>query len=184
MVKEVIVKLDKMLKRLFEASWSENYEELIKLVTGDENILIRSLDTWSKTPLHVAATMGHAKFGYELLQLNPNLTRDKNYHLSTPLHLASAKGHLEMVSIVNGKDDVFKLFINTQQLSIVSDKRGETVLYLSVNYSRFETMKLILESNIAEELVNLKNIVVNTALHLAVEIRGLEGINLLLIIKE
>ncbi len=71
---------------------------LNKLIREDPYILNKiSLTTFSETPLHISALLGHLDVTKTLLAQYPKLTIELDSKKRCPLHLASAEGHIEIV---------------------------------------------------------------------------------------
>ena len=71
---------------------------LKSLIDKDPRILHKiSLTTFSETPLHISALLGHLDFTKTLLTQNPRLAIELDSHKCCPLHLASFEGHVEIV---------------------------------------------------------------------------------------
>ncbi|KAL6216835.1 hypothetical protein ACLB2K_010053 [Fragaria x ananassa] len=83
---------------LYEAALEGNLTTLTDLLNQDRLALDRFVVTsFSETPLHVAAMLGHLDFDKEILRRKPELAQELDLKRSSPLHLASAKGYLGTV---------------------------------------------------------------------------------------
>ncbi|XP_042487286.1 ankyrin repeat-containing protein BDA1-like [Macadamia integrifolia] len=182
-----------MIRRLYEASLSGSLTSLIELIEEDQLIPDRVMVTYfNKTPLHIAAMLGHVEFTKELLRRKPELATEDS-RSSSPLHLTSAKGHREMVkdllsvnpnvcsvtdhdgrtplhlAAIKGRIDVMIELIQTlAEVIHMRVDRGESILNLCLKYNHLEALELILESaSDQEELLKSKDDDGNTVLHLA-----------------
>ncbi|XP_061780711.1 uncharacterized protein ankrd27 isoform X2 [Nerophis lumbriciformis] len=106
------------------------------------------------TPLHVAATHGHAELTSLLLRHGARVNGHGNQQ-ATPLHLASQNGHPQVV--------VSLLECNAKLNK--KDRHGNTALILACLDGNLDTANVLLQS---QALVNAANHQGNTALHEAV----------------
>lgn len=83
------------LSALYEVSLRGNVSELDTLIGRDPLILHKlPLTTFTETPLHISALLGHLDFTKSLLRHKPQLALELDHSKRTPLHLASAQGHV------------------------------------------------------------------------------------------
>nr|POE71731.1 isoform j of transient receptor potential cation channel subfamily a member 1 [Quercus suber] len=83
---------------LYNASAFGCTTTLESLIDKDPCIIHKiSLTTFSETPLHISALLGHLDFTKTLLTQNPCLAVELDSHKRCPLHLASSEGHIEIV---------------------------------------------------------------------------------------
>ncbi|XP_051137630.1 ankyrin repeat-containing protein ITN1-like [Andrographis paniculata] len=198
--------MEDLEKKLYNAAVKGSTESLQELLRQDPIILERAVaNSFSETPLHVAAMLGHSDFVREIVRINPRLTNELNSMQSTPLHLASAKGHVEVVRILiyvdpqtclardrnqmtalhlaalKGRIEVVKVLLGEKpdaaQLSV---HKGENILHMCVKHHQLEALKLLLDKVSDQELVNAKDSDGNTLLHLAVEHKQVETVEFLL----
>ena len=65
----------------------------------DSVLLYRiALSSWRETPLHISASNGHLEFSKTLLDRNPRLAVEVDYHKRCPLNLACAEGDIEIAN--------------------------------------------------------------------------------------
>ncbi|PON95969.1 Transmembrane protein [Trema orientale] len=194
-----------MAKRLQEAAMKGSVECLLELLHEDPQILNKTTQSHSETPLHIASLLGHSAFAEELLSRKPELASELNTRGYSSLHLASAKGSLEIVKAlvlvnpdlcfvrdrdgrvplhlgaIKGKVGVLAELIRVRPDSArVLTLGGESCFHLCVKYNRLEALKTLVESlGKHDQSVNLRDSDGNTVLHAAVSKKQLEMINYL-----
>ncbi|KAL5540447.1 hypothetical protein UlMin_042542 [Ulmus minor] len=206
---------DDAMKKLYEASMEGCVLTFNSLIQKDPLILSKiSLTTFSETPLHISALLGHLNFTKQLVTHKPKLASTLDSLKRSPLHLASAEGHSEIVQVLlqeneemclvkdddgrvpvhyaamRGHVDVIKLFFHAEPgkssiFAVLPD--GETVLHLCVQYNQLEALKVLVELARYEntEFLNSKEHVGgNSILHLAVTLKQIEVIKYLLSVSE
>ncbi|KAL5540454.1 hypothetical protein UlMin_042549 [Ulmus minor] len=204
---------DDAMKKLYEASMEGCVLTFNSLIQKDPLILSKiSLTTFSETPLHISALLGHLNFTKQLITHKPKLASTLDSLKRSPLHLASAEGHSEIVQVLlqenedmclvkdvdgrvplhyaamRGHVDVIKLLVYAVKSSIFAVlPDGETVLHLCVQYNQLEALKVLVELAGYEntEFLNSKeHDGGNSILHLAVTLKQIEVIKYLLSVSE
>ncbi|XP_022881630.1 ankyrin repeat-containing protein BDA1-like [Olea europaea var. sylvestris] len=191
---------------LFEAASQGNVDTLKKLVQEDPIILDRVIvNSFSDTPVHIAAILGHSDFVMEILRRRPEFARELNLCQSSPLHLASAKGYIELVRVllsanplmclvrdrngltplhlaaIKGRIEVVKELVQAKHdAARVIMGQGQTILHLCVKYYQIEALKLLVNTIRDQDFTNCKDSDGNTILHLAVADKQDETVNFLL----
>ncbi|KAL7099105.1 hypothetical protein ACP275_09G061400 [Erythranthe tilingii] len=182
---------------------------LQKMLNQDPLVLDRfSVNSFSDTPLHVAAMLGHTDFVKEIVSIKPELVNELNSHKSSPLHLASSKGHVGVVKAIlssvdtqticlardrngltplhlaalKGRIEVLRILLQTEpEAAQVTVYRDENILHLCVKHYQVEPLKLMVKTALAHpKFINSKDGDGNTLLHLAVADKQVETINFLL----
>ncbi|CAA3014905.1 ankyrin repeat-containing BDA1-like [Olea europaea subsp. europaea] len=177
-----------------------------KLLQEDPIILDRVIvNSYSDTPLHVAAILGHIDFVKEILRRRPEIAQELNLCQSSPLHLASAKGHIEVVRVllsanplmclardrngltplhlaaIKGRIEVVKELVHAKpDAARVIVTQGKTILHLCAKYCQIEALKLLVNNIRDQDFTNCKDSVGNTILHLAVADKQVETVKFLL----
>ncbi|WVZ03496.1 hypothetical protein V8G54_024302 [Vigna mungo] len=201
------------LNTLYEVSLRGSVSELETLIGRDPLILHRiSLTTFTETPLHISALLGHLDFTKSLLTLKPQLALETDHCKRTPLHLASAEGHVEIVhallqtcedaclmtdqdgriplhyAAMRGRTEVARQLIRgaKSESVMVFDGSGKTMFHLCVEHNHLETLKTLVEvGNVREDFLNCGDFHHgNTILHLAVMFKQLESVRYLLSISK
>ena len=184
---------------LYQASLNGCVSTLNTLIQRDPLILNKlSLTSFSETPLHLAALLGHLEFTRVLVSKKSKLAEEVDSLGRTPLHLASAEGHTEIVkallkantsvcfsfdqderiplhfAAMRGRIEIIKELIIAQPESIRVNLNGDSVLHLCVRYNHLDALKLLVESNDCDEFLNSKDHDGNSILHLAVMLKQIK----------
>ncbi|KAI8026691.1 Ankyrin repeat-containing protein BDA1 [Camellia lanceoleosa] len=197
-----------MDRRLFQACWTGNVENFLKLIEDNPRLLYTSTLENGETPLHITSMVGHFNLVKEIMKLRKEFSQELNEDSLSPLHIASAKGHVEIVkellkadhklclvkgrerriplhyATIRGRVHVIRELILSSADSVVDmTARGETVLQLAVKNNQFEAFKDLvdhLKKFNKEDVLNRKDDQGNTFLHLAVSKKQYEVIDLVL----
>ncbi|XP_028793213.1 ankyrin repeat-containing protein BDA1-like [Neltuma alba] len=157
---------------------------------------------FTETPLHISALLGHLEFTKALVTYKPRLPIEVDSSQNTPVHLASAEGHTEIVkellkvndkpcsfpneegkiplhyAVMRGRLDVVKELVNAKPESLSFLDNGNTVFHLCVIHHHLETLKCLVELEVAisGKLLNfaISDEVGNTVFHLAVGSKQVE----------
>lgn len=162
-----------------------------------------SLTTFTETPLHISALLGHLDFTKSLLRHKPQLALELDHSKRTPLHLASAQGHVEIVHVLlqtyhehaclmsdqdgripihyaamRGRTEIARQLIMAKPESLmVLDGSGKTVLHLCVEHNHLETLKTLVQVRdlSGNDFLNKTDLHHgNTILHFAVTLKQVE----------
>ncbi|XP_054782454.1 ankyrin repeat-containing protein BDA1-like [Prosopis cineraria] len=197
------------LSVLYKASRAGSVSTLNSLLQVEPLILHKiSQSGFTETPLHVSALLGHLEFTKALLMCKPKLAIEVDYSQSTALHLASAEGHNEVVkgmlevnnkpclfpneedkipwhyAVIRRRTDVVKELVNAKPESLSFLDNGNTVFHLCAMCNHLETLKALVELEIAisGKFLNFTSSdgTGNTVFHLAVMSKQVETIRYLL----
>ncbi|KAF5480465.1 hypothetical protein F2P56_001213 [Juglans regia] len=195
---------------LYEASLDGSVSTLDSLMQRDRLILHKiSLTSFTETPLHIAALLGHLQFTKALLKRKPQLVEKVDSSGRTAFHLACAEGHTQVVKallqanmdmcLVSDQEKRIPLHLAAMRghLEVIKELRiahpgsisqvnlyGDNVLHLCVRYNCLDALKLLVESVNDEDFVNSKDNDGNSILHLAVMLGQTKTIKYLLSIPE
>ncbi|KAG6721307.1 hypothetical protein I3842_03G107600 [Carya illinoinensis] len=196
---------------LYEASFNGCVSTLNTLVQRDRLILHKiSLTSFTETPLHIAALLGHLHFTNALLSRKPKLAEKVDSLGRTALHLACAEGHTQVVKAIllqaqadiclvpdqeeriplhlaamRGHIDVIKELLTAQPQSIfLVNLDGYNILHLCVQYNSLDALKLLVDSSTNVDFVNCKDNDGNSILHLATMLGQTKTIKYLLSIPQ
>ncbi|XP_035545480.1 ankyrin repeat-containing protein NPR4-like [Juglans regia] len=139
---------------LYEASLDGCVSTLNTLVQRDRLILHKiSLTSFTETPLHIAALLGHLHFTNALLSRKPKLAEKVDSLGRTALHLACAEGHTQVVKA---------LLQANADICLVPDQEERIPLHLAamrghIDYNSMDALKLLVESSTNDDFVNSKD---------------------------
>ncbi|XP_062001717.1 ankyrin repeat-containing protein BDA1-like [Rosa rugosa] len=160
------------IKLVYKASVAGCVSTLNELIETSPLILRKfSLTTFTETPLHVSALLGHHDFTRTLLTHNPNLAKELDSFRRSPLHLASAEGHEEIVQVLLHADHV--------DVCLFHDQDGRIPLHYSAMRGRLGVLKKLIRAKPESIFVSVLNRSRETALHLCVKYNQLECLKLL-----
>ncbi|KAF4375752.1 hypothetical protein F8388_014474, partial [Cannabis sativa] len=198
---------------LYRAAREGKVATLRELLQQDTLILDRPFlinnNSFSETPLHVAAMLGHVDFVKEIISHKPELAKELDMWHSTPLHLAVANDHLETVKLLlsiidhellcvawdeegrnplhlaamRGRLDVLRELLKVAPEAAQVNLKGRssgTILHICVRHNQFEAMKLLVDVIDDYQFVNAKDNYGMTVLHLAVANKQIETVKYLL----
>ncbi|KAE8056540.1 hypothetical protein FH972_013308 [Carpinus fangiana] len=119
---------------LYEASRNGCVSSLNTLIQRDAYIFDRvSLTSFSETPLHIAALLGHLEFSRALVSMKPELVEEVDSKGRSPLHIASALRAIPRYS---------------------KDHDGNSLLHLAVMLKQMKTIKYLLSISEIETKLN------------------------------
>ncbi|XP_019153767.1 PREDICTED: ankyrin repeat-containing protein NPR4-like isoform X2 [Ipomoea nil] len=167
-----------MERGVFEAALEGDVATLKRLLHEDPLILDRTIvNTYSETPLHVAAMLGYHDFVKEIITRKPQLVKELNSKHSSPLHIAAAKGHVDVVRA---------LVLVDPGMCLARDRDGLTPLHLAAMKGRLEVLKELIDaisSSSSSGLVDMMGVdderLGETILHLCVKHSQLEALKIL-----
>ncbi|KAL6215265.1 hypothetical protein ACLB2K_014696 [Fragaria x ananassa] len=178
-----------------------NLTTLTDLLNQDRLALDRFVvDSFSETPLHVAAMLGHLDFAKEILRRKLELAQELDSTRSSPLHLASAKGCMGIVKELlrvnpdmcyaldrDGRNPIHlaamkglvgvlrELVREAPSAARATVDEGGTVSHLCVNHDQLEAIKVLVEiMDDYDQFLNAKDDYGMTILHLAVGDKQIE----------
>ncbi|XP_004305621.1 PREDICTED: ankyrin repeat-containing protein At3g12360-like [Fragaria vesca subsp. vesca] len=193
---------------LYEAALEGNLTTLTDLLNQDRLALDRFVvGSFSETPLHVAAMLGHHDFAKEILRRKPELAQELDSKRSSPLHLASAKGYLGIVkellrvnpdmcyaldrdgrnpihlAAMKGRVGVLRELVReAPSAARATVDEGGTVFHLCVKHNQLEAIKVLMEiMDDYDQFLNAKDDYGMTILHLAVRDKQIETVRFLLL---
>ena len=104
------------------------------LLKGDPKLLF-STDRDHRTPLHLAAKMGHKDLAELLLANGAKVDVTDNHGRSTPLHLAAEMGHKDVAEL---------LLANGAKIDVTDDHGRSTPLHLAAEMGHKDVVELLL----------------------------------------
>ncbi|XP_010024296.2 protein ACCELERATED CELL DEATH 6 isoform X1 [Eucalyptus grandis] len=133
--------------------------EMLKEMLKRKKELFFLSDAGGGTPLHLAAYVNYVD-GVKFLVnefTSSAIEYDKEGYL--PIHIASKMGHLETIK------DLLQHWPDPEEL--LNFKEGQNILHVAAKYGRASVVKYILSNPELEKLINVKDKLGNTPLHLA-----------------
>ncbi|RVX09361.1 Protein accelerated cell death 6 [Vitis vinifera] len=120
--------------------------------------MIYSRDEEGRTPLHYAASIGHLKGVHYLLGKYALGAVERDNSGFFPIHMASIKGHVDVIR------ELLRHCPDPREL--LSDN-GQNILHVAAINGKYEVVSCILKTPELGKLINEKDKVGNTPLHLA-----------------
>ncbi|CAI9117917.1 OLC1v1019409C1 [Oldenlandia corymbosa var. corymbosa] len=158
-----------MEESLYGAAVNDDVATLSQLLRQDTKLLdkLNSLKSGYRTPLHIAAMLGHARFmeailGYEASEYMI-LGRDEDGR--NPCHLAAIQGRLEVLEVL-----IQPAGTVSRRVAAMLQKadRGCNILHLCAIYNQLEALKFLFSKlKLDSDFVNAKNDDGMTILHLS-----------------
>lgn len=158
------------MEKLYDVSMKGDVKSLKRIFNQDRRLRFEDavLTSFLRTPLHIAAMLGHIKFAKAVLDMNRNLTTVRDSQGLTPLHLASAAGETEMVKLlVKANMDVFT----------IQDQDGRTPMHLAAMKNEVSILKVLIEGR--PEAVHLRTDKNETVLHYCLKNSSFEALKFL-----
>ncbi|KAK4749971.1 hypothetical protein SAY87_027420 [Trapa incisa] len=199
-----------MARRIWFAARNGYVDQLDKFVQQHGKVILSrfSLASFSGTPLHLAALVGHATFVERLLELRPELASEQDSEKCTPLHLAAANGHVQVVRellVVDKKallmqdqegrlplhlaamgghvavaQELLKSGQSAEELLAINTIHGDRVLHLCIKYNHLPVLKVLVEAiGDDEKILMMADSRGNTILQLAVMLKQIETVRFL-----
>ncbi|KAI3838561.1 hypothetical protein MKW92_014495 [Papaver armeniacum] len=159
------------MEKLHEVSLKGDVKSLRKIFNQDRRLRLddAGLTSFLRTPLHIAAMLGHIKFAKAVLDMNKNnLTVVRDSQGLTPLHLASAAGETEMVKL---------LVKENMDACTIQDQDGRTPMHLAAMNDEVSILKVLIEAR--PEAVHLRTDRNETVLHYCVKNSCFEALKFL-----
>ncbi|XP_026388840.1 ankyrin repeat-containing protein At5g02620-like isoform X2 [Papaver somniferum] len=129
------------MEKIYLAARKGDVKSLAIILDANPNLRLHdaTFTSFRRTPLHVAAMLGHVKFAEEILRLTLNDEQHpadvKDSQGFTALHLASVRGNVDMV----------RLLLNARvDTCTVPDQDGRTPLHLAAMRNNVEVMEMLL----------------------------------------
>ncbi|KAB9334812.1 hypothetical protein FH972_027026 [Carpinus fangiana] len=158
-----------MDQSLRDVAQQGSIDALHSLVRGDPYIL-DTIDQipFVKTPLHIAASVGHNQFAMEIVRLKPSLARKLNQDSFSPMHIALQNNQTQVVS---------RLLDVDKDLVRVQGKEGVTPLHYAAQIGNLHLLTKF--RNVC--LMCIKDVTIRreTALHIALNNNQLDAFELL-----
>jgi ankyrin repeat protein len=164
------------MAELYVASRNGCVNTLTTLIQRDPHILDRvSLTSFSETPLHIAALLGHLEFSEVLLSKKPKLVEEVDSRGRTPLHLASAEGYTDVAKVLL-QANAGVCLTRDQYFCLVRDQDERIALHLAAMRGRIEIIKMLISAQPVSIWVNLNG---DSVLHLCVRFNHLDALRVL-----
>ncbi|KAJ8772419.1 hypothetical protein K2173_027596 [Erythroxylum novogranatense] len=194
--------------KLLDVSLSGYVDHLHQLVRENPIILNNICLLSAENPLHIASITGHLEFVKEILRLKPEFAKELNQDGLTPMHIAAVNGYVDIVgelasvdcelcrlkgkdmntplhlAAIKGRVDIISVLLLAcpQNIEDVNVQR-ETALHLGVKNNQFQAVEVLLywiREIKREDVLNIKDELSNTVLHIAAWKKQRQVIELLL----
>ncbi|CAL5381205.1 unnamed protein product [Camellia sinensis] len=134
-----------MDRRLFQACWTGNVENFLKLIEDNPRLLYTFALENGETPLHIASMVGHFNLVKEIMKLRKEFSQELNEDGLSPLHIASAKGHVEIVKVLLKAD---------HKLCLVKGRERRIPLHYATIKGRVDVIRELILSS-ADSVVDM-----------------------------
>ncbi|KAJ8772467.1 hypothetical protein K2173_027644 [Erythroxylum novogranatense] len=194
--------------KLLDVSLSGYVDHLHQLVRENPIILNNICLLSAENPLHIASITGHLDFVKEILRLKPEFAKELNHDGLTPMHIAVVNRYVDIVgelasadcelcrlkgkdmntplhlAAIKGRVDIISVLLLAcpQNIEDVNAQR-ETALHLGVKNNQFQAVEVLLDwirEIKREDVLNIKDELGNTVLHIAAWKKQRQVIELLL----
>ncbi|XWS18840.1 hypothetical protein CRYUN_Cryun32bG0079600 [Craigia yunnanensis] len=153
---------------------------------------IKSLTSFSETPLHISALAGHLEFTEALLSEKSELASRLDSLNRSHLHLASAEGHTEVVKallranldVCMVPDEEGRIPLHSAPNSVVEKLNGNTVLNLAVKYNQLKALRQLVTQLNEDKIFDFTDDLGNSVLHSAVMMKQSEIIRYLVSVSK
>ncbi|XVE68679.1 hypothetical protein DITRI_Ditri09bG0088000 [Diplodiscus trichospermus] len=158
------------MNKLRQAAQAGDIYELYNALLEEEEDVLSRIDEAEhvETPLHIAASRGHADFAKAIMYLKPSCGRKLDRNICSPMQLALQNGHREVV---------LDLLAVDKDLVRVKGREGYSALHYAAEKGDIDILAQFLKACPAcVEDVTIRN---ETALHLAVKCNKLAAVEIL-----
>lgn len=145
-------------KSPIHAATRERQSGVLDIMLKKDPSMIYSRDEEGRTPLHYAASIGHLKGVHYLLGKYALGAVERDNSGFFPIHMASIKGHVDVIR------ELLRHCPDPREL--LSDN-GQNILHVAAINGKYEVVSCILKTPELGKLINEKDKVGNTPLHLA-----------------
>ncbi|XP_031487866.1 ankyrin repeat-containing protein At5g02620-like [Nymphaea colorata] len=146
-----------LVSSLLEAASRGHADVVREILMVEPRASIEVDEQWC-TALHLAISNGHVQLAQELLDGSYDACLLWNKEGRTPLHLAAMRGLKEIMDKILSVDS---------NLASVLTQQEESILHLCVMNRRFEALQYLVENYNTETIINSRDQMGNTVLHLA-----------------
>ncbi|PQQ03521.1 protein ACCELERATED CELL DEATH 6-like [Prunus yedoensis var. nudiflora] len=133
-------------------------KELLKIISGMEEIFLNPKDEEGRTPLHCAASIGYVEGVRFLLGTRLSDSHRKDNDGNFPIHSSSSKGHVDIVK---------ELLRHCPDSKELKNSSGENILHVAARCGKDNLVNYFLKMGEFQMLINQKDNEGNTPLHLA-----------------
>ncbi|XWS47702.1 hypothetical protein CRYUN_Cryun13aG0006800 [Craigia yunnanensis] len=166
----------KLRQHIWDTAVEGSYVEEVRGLLGINPELARSLNKDGYTHLHVACLSGNLEIVKEFIKADPELCLVKDKHGRTPLHTAAMRGRL----------DIMKELLDACPQSVTEvTASSETPLHVAISHDQVKAMRLLVEflgeKKNNHDVINRKDCIGNTVLHLATSRKQLQSLKYLLV---
>ncbi|ONI17170.1 hypothetical protein PRUPE_3G142400 [Prunus persica] len=133
-------------------------KEVLKIISNMEANILNSKDEKGRTPLHYAASIDYLDGVRFLLELRLSDSHQMDNGGNFPIHSASSKGHVKIVK---------ELLRHCPDSRELKNSSGQNILHVAARFGKDNLVKYFLKNGEFRMLINKKDNLGNTPLHLA-----------------
>lgn len=133
-------------------------KEVLKIISNMEANILNSKDEKGRTPLHCAASIDYLDGVRFLLELRLSDSHQMDHGGNFPIHSASSKGHVKIVK---------ELLRHCPDSRELKNSSGQNILHVAARFGKDNLVKYFLKNGEFRMLINKKDNLGNTPLHLA-----------------
>ncbi|KAI5339151.1 hypothetical protein L3X38_018423 [Prunus dulcis] len=133
-------------------------KEVLKIISNMEANILNSKDEKGRTPLHYAASIDYLDGVRFLLELRLSDSHQMDHGGNFPIHSASSKGHVKIVK------EMLRHCPDSRELK---NSSGQNILHVAARFGKDNLVKYFLKNGEFRMLINKKDNLGNTPLHLA-----------------
>ncbi len=176
---EETVLVPKLLQDVFFMAVIHNQLEIVKLFLQRKIVDIDGWSTAGWNALHKAAQEGHREIVLILVEAGVRINVRDQVHDLTPFLIAATQGYEDIMKILLEGNDPHNI-VHFEETLCTTSLNGDTALHCAVSQGHIKAATFLLDTSQPPDMVNSRNKLGRTPLHLAVFISNVTLVTLLL----